>query len=140
MQTRFAKALFQRRPAKLFLPIQAAPLFLPQRTEVTVTVHDLAFRFFPETFPFGDRLRLNVLLRRAVGRADKIIAISESTKRDLLAFAPHIPEERIRVIYHGFDRSFFGERLAPEALSALIARYGLVPKEYLLFLGALQPR
>lgn len=51
MQTRFAWELTVSKPDKLFLPIQAAPVFLPRDIEVTATIHDLAFRRYPETFP-----------------------------------------------------------------------------------------
>ena len=103
MQTRFALELFWKRPEKLFLPIQAAPVFLPRSIEVTATIHDLAFKRFPETFPKQDLWKLNFMLETAVKRAHKLIAVSESTKRDLLQFFPHLPECRIAVIHHGFD-------------------------------------
>ncbi len=140
MQTRFAYELFLKRPDKLFLPIQAAPLLLPRSIEVTATIHDLAFRRYPETFPNKDRWKLNFMLETAVKQADKLIAVSESTKRDLLQFFPHLPEERIRVIHHGFDGKFFGERVSQGVLETTLAPYYLEPNGYILYVGALQPR
>ncbi len=140
MQTRFAWVLFRTRPEKLFLPIQAAPVFLPRSIEVTATIHDLAFRRFPETFPVADRWKLNFMLERAVERADKLIAVSHSTKRDLLEFFPDLPESRVRVIHHGFDGAFFGERIPEEFLAETLENYKLKAKSYFLYVGALQPR
>lgn len=140
MQTSFAQALFRDRPDKLFLPVQAAPLFLPRGLEVTVTIHDLAFKKFPGTFPWSDRLRLELMLRAATRRADKVIAISEATRRDLLAYCPWLIPEKIRVIHHGFDREFFTEPFEPGELSRRLAAFSLHSREYLLFVGALQPR
>jgi glycosyltransferase involved in cell wall biosynthesis len=147
MQTRFALELFLHYPEKLFLPIQAAPLFLPKSIQVTATIHDLAFKRFPETFPKKDLWKLNFMLETAVKRADKLIAVSESTKRDLLEFFPHLPESRIRVIHHGFDGEFFGVRISDEELEIKLRSYPptgeagkLKVKSYLLYVGALQPR
>ncbi|MEK9174093.1 MAG: glycosyltransferase, partial [Patescibacteria group bacterium] len=88
MQTRFAWTLFRDVPEKLFLPIQAAPLLLPRTIEVTATIHDLAWKKYPETFTWKDRLKLDILLRRVIERADKLIAVSEATKEDVLQHFP----------------------------------------------------
>ncbi len=140
MQTRFALELALHRPDKLFLPIQAAPVVMPGSIEVTATIHDLAFRRFPETFPRQHLRKLNFMLETAVRRADKLIAVSESTKRDLLEFFPTLPESRVQVIHHGFDAEFFGERILSEEVRLLLAPYYLLPGQYILYVGALQPR
>ncbi|MEP7162569.1 MAG: glycosyltransferase family 1 protein [Candidatus Moraniibacteriota bacterium] len=140
MQTRFALEMFRERPKKIFLPIQAAPYFLPTGTEVTVTVHDLAFKIYPETFPKTHVIKLNLFLDWAVARANKIIAVSESTKRDLLRFFPKVLESKIRVISHGFDADLFGTRLAESELSEKLKNHKLDPQRYCLSVGALQPR
>ncbi len=140
MQTRFAWEMFRTRPDKLFLPIQAAPLFLPSGTDVTATIHDLAFKRYPETFPKDHLRKLNFLLDVVVKRADKLIAVSESTKRDLLEFFPKLSEDKIRVIHHGFDGDFFGKRLSSEEISEELESYKLPATSYILYVGALQPR
>lgn len=140
MQTRFAWEMFRTRPEKLFLPIQATPVFLPRSLEVIATIHDLAFKKYPETFPRQDLWKLNFLLARVVARADKLIAVSQSTKEDLLYFFPHLDEAKVRVIHHGFDAGFFGTELSSEAISETLMLYQLQPQSYCLFVGALQPR
>lgn len=140
MQTRFAWEMFQTKPEKLFLPIQAAPAIFPFSVEVTATIHDLAFKRYPETFPLRDRLKLNFMLSTVVRQADKLIAVSESTKRDLLEFFPHLQEEKIKVIHHGFDNEFFGTRLSGNELTSTLRRHQLEVGKYILYVGALQPR
>lgn len=140
MQTRFSWEMFRTRPEKLFLPIQAAPIFLPAATEVTATIHDLAFKKYPETFPKSHLLKLNVLLDTVVRRADKLIAVSESTKHDLLEYFPELSEQKIRVIHHGFDKRFFEERLSSETISQRLGNFTLKTQSYILYVGALQPR
>lgn len=140
MQTRFGLELWLKRPEKLWLPVQAAPFCIPRTTEVTVTIHDLAFKYFPETFSMRDRFKLNLLLLLAVRRADKIIAVSESTKRDLLLFFPWLDEGTIRVIHHGFNVELFGRDVVPEEKERTLAKYGVQDGGYILYVGALQPR
>lgn len=141
MQTRFAWELFHTKPEKLFLPIQAAPLFIPAKTEVTATIHDLAFKRYPETFPRKHLLKLNFLLDVVVQRADKLIAVSQSTKDDLLEFFPKFPESRVKVIHHGFDSEFFGKRFSSGELDDELMKLAkLKAKSYCLYVGALQPR
>ncbi len=140
MQTRFAWDMWQTRPDRLFLPIQAAPVCLPQGMHVTATIHDLAFRRFPETFPESHLWKLNFMLSACIRQADRLIAVSESTKRDLLEFFPTLETSKVQVIHHGFDGKFFGERLASTELEPTLERYGLRQGRYLLYVGALQPR
>ncbi len=140
MQTRFALEMYRDTPDKLFLPIQAAPVWLPQSLEVTATIHDLAWRRYPETFPSTDRWKLDFMLGTVVRQANKLIAVSESTKRDLLEFFPHLDEGKIKVIHHGFDVKFFGTRLSREVLYEKLNRYKLTVDGYFLYVGALQPR
>lgn len=140
MQTRFVWEMYRDKSEKLFLPIQAVPLLVPSVTEVTATIHDLAFRRYPKTFPKGHLLKLNFLLGVAVRRASKLIAVSQSTKNDLLEFFPKLPEKRIRVIHHGFDDEYFGTRISEAELNQQLATYNLQKRAYALYVGALQPR
>lgn len=140
MQTRFAWEIFRIQPEKLFLPIQAAPLFVPSRVDVTATIHDLAFKRYPETFPKEHLLKLNFLLDVVVRRANKLIAVSQSTKNDLLEFFPKLSESRVRVIHHGFDSEFFSTKLSENTLSETLKTCNLEPATYVLYVGALQPR
>lgn len=140
MQTSFAFEIFRTKPERVFLPLQAAPLFFPRKSEIIATIHDLAFRFYPETFPLWHRFKLRIFLRILLWRAKKIICVSHATKRDLLHFFPSLSSGRIRVIHHGFDASFFGEQADAEASEARLHQYELKNKKYLLYVGALQPR
>lgn len=140
MQTRFVWELFRDRPEKLFLPIQAAPLIVPKNLDITATIHDLAFKRYPETFPRQALFKLNLLLDVAVRKATKLIAVSESTKKDLLEFFPKLDPETVKVISHGFNAEFFGKRIPRDELSRFLTSYKLQVTSYCLYVGALQPR
>lgn len=140
MQTRFALEMFRTRPEKIFFPVQAVPVLLPASSEVTITVHDLAWRHYPETFTPKTRFKLDFLLNRSVARADKIIAVSEATKQDLIAAFPKIDDQKIRVIHHGFTEERFGMKVDTLEKTRILTGYGLRDQQYILYVGALQPR
>ena len=79
----------------------------PQKDVVNIyTVHDFTHKKgYSSKFP--RRLVHITLTSLCVRNADGIICISESTKKDLIHYFPQIPENKIRVIYHGVSEKFF---------------------------------
>jgi hypothetical protein len=70
---------------------------------IITTVHD-----FLQEYTSSKVFNLNSLMKsRAINHSDKIIAISENTKKDILKFYPKIKESKISVIYNGVSDSFF---------------------------------
>lgn len=116
-----------------------APNFVPppsSTTRLVLTVHDLAYRRFPDTAPLATRRWLK-RLDRAIHRAAQVIVVSEATRRDLLDLYPVDPD-RVTVIHHGVDRSVFRPPSAQQ-VDRVRRRYG-IDGPYLLFLGGLEPR
>ena len=64
---------------------------------VVLTVHDLIHQLMPQYYAGDPTARQQ---HEMIPRADRIIAISENTKRDILRFFP-VDERRITVIHHG---------------------------------------
>jgi len=83
---------------------------------------------------------LNFLAGQAINRSEHIIAVSESTKNDILKFFPKIKEEKITVVYHGFDSDLFQKEIAVEGCEKILKSYELQKSNYLLYVGAIQPR
>ncbi|MFA7319788.1 MAG: glycosyltransferase family 1 protein [Parcubacteria group bacterium] len=138
-QLRLSSAIWREKPDVLWMPMHNIPYFRSGKLKTVVTIHDLAFKYFPECFTRKELWKLNFLAGLAIGRCDKIITISESSKKDILKFYPHIKEEKIVVIYHGFDQGMFAcERNLP-AETALKKDLNISGK-YILYLGAIQPR
>jgi glycosyltransferase involved in cell wall biosynthesis len=100
----------------------------PSGCPVVVTVYDMIVERFPAMF--SRESPGTVLKRAAVERADYVLCISESTKRDLIELFDY-PEERISVVYLGYEKfpSFIGQ---PPALP-LSQRDA---KPYLLYVGS----
>lgn len=139
-QTRFAWEMWRSAPDVLFMPMHSLPYLRSKKTKTVVTIHDLAFKFFPDHFPKKDLRRLNFFTDYAVANADKIIAISNSTKNDLLRIYPKIKENKIKTIYHGYDKELFNENISREQIKKTNAKYNLPDTRYLIFVGTIQPR
>lgn len=159
-QTRFAFELRQDKPDVCWMPIQQIPFIGAKETKYVVTIHDLAFKIFPDHFPKKDIWKLNFFADTAIRRADKIIAISEATKKDILRFYPKVREEKVAVVHHGFDVERFSKRYSKEEIGRVLEKYEIVgtnyesrimnyekttnhklqTTNYLLYVGAIQPR
>ena len=104
-----------------------------------LTVHDLAFRKFPEaSLPALDHY-LNVAVPRSVRRADFIIADSHSTAHDVSELW-RVARDRVAVVPGGVDRRQFREIQDPAERERVRARYGIGSRPYILGLSTLQPR
>jgi len=97
------------------------------RGRSVVTVHDLSFESMPWLMGRRDRLLFRRFVPASARRADRVLAVSEHTKRDL---ADHygIPEDKIVVTPNGVDPVFHPNGSAPER------------PPYMLFVGGIQPR
>lgn len=130
-----------------WIPFPQVPFFRPKNIKFFVTVHDLAFKYFPETFPRVDFWKHEIFLRYSLKKSTGIIAVSDSTKRDILKFYPKVNPDKIKVIYHGFDRKIFQRKVGIAETRKVFEKYLLIERgrslenlEYLLFVGAVQPR
>lgn len=116
----------------LHAPSPAAIPPTGERQRLVVTVHDLAFRVYPSLFPTSWRVLFRVGTRRAVRRADAIIAVSQSTANDLVRYARADPA-RIHVV--PLAASTPPSVDPSEALERM-----KIHRPYLLFVGTLEPR
>ena len=88
-----------------------------------VTIHDLIFERYPQYYSFFDRKIHFWKFRKAANSADKIIAISEQTKRDIIQFLK-VPESKIEVIYQGCHKAF-KEQQSEEFIQKTKEKYSL---------------
>ena len=89
----------------LFCPANIAPIFVPRRKKLVVTIHDVAFLTYPESFSNFFRIYYKFIMPIVVKRADKIITVSEYSKKEIEKYYPKA-KGKIEVIYLGFDESF----------------------------------
>lgn len=70
--------------------------------------------------------------RIALEGADAVIAVSEGSKRDILACYPAIDERRVHVVYNGIDTTQY----APDAGTDVLERFGVDPsRPSVVFVG-----
>jgi glycosyltransferase involved in cell wall biosynthesis len=111
-----------------------APLLSPCPS--VVTIYDLSFLLYPESFKRSKRFYLDLFTRISAKRARRIIAISQSTKRDVVRLLGVLPE-KVEVVYCGIDEAF--RPLAEDQVVAFRSKRGL-PERFILFVGTIEPR
>jgi glycosyltransferase involved in cell wall biosynthesis len=107
-----------------------------------ITVHDLSFLVVPECAEPKLAAFLSKSVPAAVQRADRIIAVSEQTKGDLVRLL-NTPEKKIVVAYNGVEERFrprmVSEGREAEDEAALRRKLGL-PERFILHVGTIEPR
>ena len=104
-----------------------------------LTVHDLAFRFFPDAAMPSLHHYLNVVVPRSVRRADHIIADSHHTARDLQSECGVDPA-RVSVVQGGVDHSRYRPIRDPDRIAAARRRHGVGSGPFILAVSRLEPR
>jgi glycosyltransferase involved in cell wall biosynthesis len=145
---RFLPGLWRRRFMSASFASQKLDLFhglsneLPSgidrsKIRTVVTVHDLIFERFPETYHFDERYMHRYKVKQACADADLIIAVSGQTRKDLMELYG-IPDGRI-LVCHQSCREIFSLPVSTETAQAVRERYQL-PRDFLLFVGSVTER
>lgn len=93
------------------------------KAKKVVTIHDLIFMRYPKLYPFFDRWMYRQKWKHSCQVADKIIAISEQTKRDIISFL-NIAEQKIEVIYQSVNPIFY------DYSDLIYLQHGILPENY----------
>jgi glycosyltransferase involved in cell wall biosynthesis len=118
----------------LFVPAHVVPPIHPHAT--VVTIHDLGYLHEPEAHTDLSRRYLDWSTRWSTRAAKKVIAISHTTRDDLIRHYD-VPEDKITVIYHGVNERF--RPACPGDVRRVKHHYGL-GERVILFVGTIQPR
>lgn len=102
-----------------------------------VTIHDLIFKRYPAHYKWIDRQIYDSKFRYACQQANQVIAISESTKKDIMAYY-RIPSEKIHVIYQSCHERFLQEKDS-KVIDSVLTKYNL-PGQFLLYVGSIIER
>jgi len=102
-----------------------------------VTIHDVIFERFPHQYSKIDVEIYKRKFKYACDHADKVIAISEQTKKDIMEFYK-TPEEKISVCYQSCNPAF-GEKVNEKAKQEIKKKYSL-PDQYFLYVGSIIER
>lgn len=108
-------------------------MLLPLVPQV-VTVHDIIPLLFPSLHPHASEfIFFRHFLPWALRHSSAVIAVSQSTKEDIIRFY-HLPAEKIHVIYEGYDAELFHPYQDTQAVTQV---YGL--EHYIHYGGNILP-
>ncbi len=114
--------------------INLLPLF---KAKKVVTFHDLSFEKYSNFFSAKQIFWHNFVNPKKLAKeADSIIAVSESTKNDLVEIYG-IPENKIRVVYSGISKPRIMNY--ESRIKEFKIKHNL-PESYILYLGTIEPR
>ncbi len=118
------------------VPHHEAPFFVPCR--LVVTMHDCVHLLFPpEGSSKFQKYSLYLRTRRVVERASHVVAVSKSTKDDLIDIF-HTNEAKISVVYNALDERFAPATPAAEERTRVLERYQL-NDPFILYSGKIRP-
>lgn len=116
-------------------PANIMPLFSGCKT--IITVHDLSFIRLKKTHGKLQTWYLNNFTKMSCKKANKIIAVSENTKNDIVN-CYGINADKIKVIYNGISNNF--KIIEDIELQNVIRQKYSLPHKYILYVGTLEPR
>lgn len=130
------KELKKKRPDVLHIPHYNVPIFY--RGKMVVTIHDLTHLIFPQFLPNKFAyFYAKFMIWFATKRAEKIITVSENTKKDIIEKFKVKPE-KIEVIYNGVGEEFVEKE--KDKIEYLYSRFGIPKdKKVLMYVGNLKP-
>ncbi len=104
--------------------------------KVVATFHDMTFFLYPQKHIFIKRIFFKLFIRISSWKANRIIAVSESTKKDIIKFLG--VSNKIDVVYEAVDSKY--HPFKNESMASIIMRkYGIFNK-FILYVGTLEPR
>jgi glycosyltransferase involved in cell wall biosynthesis len=118
-------------------PHYNVPVFPIRARRRLVTIHDAFHLAYFSSLPLPQKIYAKTLMNAAVRLSDKVITVSEFSKREIVKYTK-VSEEKITVIYNGINRDLF-HIMEDTAVSAGVKeKYGL-PKRFILFVGNVKP-
>ena len=116
-----------------FSPAHYLPSFCP--VPQVVTIHDLAYQYFPNDFTKKDLWQLKNWTRLSVKKANTIIAVSKTTKKDIVKYYD-VNDTKVAVVYNGYEKKDQISNIKNQNDSLKIKN----KEKFILFVGTIQPR
>lgn len=107
----------------------------PLRTaKLVATIYDLIPIKFPDFI--GEKISKR-FINNVISKADMVIAVSNSTKEDILEYFD-IPGNKVEVVAPGFDSELYRQIQGKSMIDKIKAKYG-IDRKYILFVGEIKP-
>ena len=118
----------------VFVPTYSSPVFYPGK--VLLTIHDLIFTKHPEWANWKQAVRFRAIVPKTAKFADRIIAVSEATRKDIIELTG-VSSTKIDVVYLGVEDKF--RSLTEDTLNIFRDKYN-IRYPYILHVGSIHPR
>lgn len=89
----------------LVCPANIAPLYLPSKLPLVLTLHDVAFLTIPQSFSPAFRRYYRYVVPRNIRRAGRIVTVSKTSRDEIIRFFPEAAA-KIEVVFPGVDPVF----------------------------------
>jgi glycosyltransferase involved in cell wall biosynthesis len=124
-------------PLDIYQTQYILPFFITKKIKLITLIHDISFNFYPSLIKWADLFFLKILIPLSLKRADKILTVSEFTKKEIVDYYSINPE-KIAVVHNSGGEDLNSEVSAEELLN-IKEKYHL-PEKFILYLGTMQPR
>jgi glycosyltransferase involved in cell wall biosynthesis len=128
----------RRNPVDIYHTQYVTPFFISRNIKIITHIHDVSFLAYPEFIKKSDLFFLKLLIPKSLKRADKIIAVSEFTKNEIIKYY-QIDPEKIETVYNAVSEDFLRSDYSGNELFEIRKKYNL-PEKYALYIGTMQPR
>lgn len=127
---------FRNNKVDIFHTEYILPFFIPKDVKVVTHIHDVSFKVYRSMILKKDLFFLDMLIPRSIRRSDKIIAVSQFTKDEILRFYPEA-KDKVEVVFNSIN--LIEQELTETLKKTIGEKYGL-PEKFILYVGTLQPR
>lgn len=110
--------------------------FFPLKAKKVVTLHDMTYFLYPEYHKKVHTFFFKTVIKYSIFQCDKIICVSESTKRDVIRILKvnQFYKKKLIVIPLGTNITSISNE------KNILYKFDLLPKNYFLFIGTIEPR
>ncbi|EKE25490.1 MAG: glycosyl transferase, group 1 [uncultured bacterium] len=124
----------------LLIPAHTVPIIHPKNT--LVVVHGLEYEFCSEAYSWLEKFYMRLTIRKSCKWANKIISVSENTKRDLMSLY-NVPSKKVTVVYEGYEKNHQSPVTSHKSLALREKKSGQLPvtsDKFFLFIGRIETR
>lgn len=118
----------------IHFPDYATPVFY--KGKKIATIHDMAMHTMNDKRTFMQNMTKNILLKNTISHADKLVCVSEFSKRELLNYYPKL-EDKIEVIYEGIEIPEIHINYNEEI--KILEKFNILKNKYILYVGTIAP-
>ncbi len=133
---RLSLELITSPPDVCFIPAHEVPFF-PGKAKIVTTIHDVAFHYHPEVYSRAGARRQDWAVKRAVEKADAIIAISEATRQDLIKIYG-TEEQKVHTVHSAIDETRL--QIQESKITETLQKHRLQKQKYFISVGRIEAK